>query len=376
MIDEQILDEILPLPDREELKNSIVQELKDEGFRITNFNSGGIFYTLLMIIIQIRIELVKLLRKVLNNMLLSHAEDVWLELKAADFSKKRKQPTKTRGYVTLERDAPGDAVRIAKGDIFKTEQDINGEELRFLVVEDTVLQKDSLRQRVLALAEKEGSKYNIPPGQIKKSLTHIEGVDRILNDSDWLVQEGSDLEDIESLRDRTLNSWAELSTMPIADKYKNVCEEIAGVLIVNVDDMHPRGQGTIDIIVTSTAGGATQDLLDKVEAQALTIKGPYDNLLIKSSEIVEQGFDIVIYIAEDASDEGVQEKGEAIITDLMKIRKDRELNRLYLDDIRFALKNGIQIYKKANIISPSDDVILSKDKVIVLGQLNISVERV
>lgn len=376
MIDEQILDEILPVPDREELKNSIVQELKDEGFRISNFSSGGIFYTLLMIVIQIRIELVKLLRKVLNNVFLSHAEDVWLELKAADFTKKRKQPTKTKGYVTIERDAPGDAVKIAKGDIFKTEQDINGEELRFLAVEDTVLQKDSLSQKVLVLAEKEGAKYNVPPGQINKSLTHIEGIDRIFNDSDWLVQEGSDLEDIESLRDRTLNSWAELSTMPIADKYKNICEGVEGVLFVRVDDMHPRGQGTIDIIVTSTAGAATQDLLDKVEAQAVTIKGPYDNLLVKSSEIVEQDFDIVIYIAEDASDEGVQEKGEAIITDLMKIRKDRELNRLYLDDIRYALKSGIQVYKKSDIISPADDVILSNDRVIVLGLLNITVERV
>ena len=97
---------------------------------------------------------------------------------------------------------------------------------------------------------------------------------------------------------------------------------------------------------------------------------------MKSSEIVEQDFDIIIYIAEDASDEGVREKGEAIITDLMKIRKDRELNRLYLDVIRYALKSGIQVYKKSDIISPADDVILSNDKVIVLGLLNITVERV
>ncbi len=376
MIDEQILDEILPVPDREEWKNSILQELKDEGFRITNFSSGGIFYTLLMIVIQIGIDLTKLLRMVLNNMFLSHAKGIWMELKAADFSKKRKQPTKVKGYVNIERDAPGEAVRIAKGDVFKTEQDINGEELRFLVAEDAVLQKDSLSQKVLVQAEKEGAKYNVPPGQIKKSLTHIEGIDRIFNDSGWMVQEGSDIEEFESLRERTLNSWAELSSMPIADKYKNVCEGVEGVLFVRVDDMHPRGQGTIDIIVTSTAGGATEGLLEKVLEAANKIKGPYDNLLVKSSETVEQDFEIVIYIAEDASDEGVREKAEAIITDLMRIRKDRELNRLYKDDIIYALKNGIQIYKKANIISPTDDLILSNDKVIVLGMLNISVERV
>ena len=376
MIDEKVLDEILPIPDREELKNTIEEELKEEGFVITNFRTGGIFYTLLMILLQIRIELVKLLRTVLNNMFVSHAEGVWMELKAADFSKKRKKPTKAKGYIFVERDTPGEAVRIAKGDIFKTEQDINGEELRYLVVEEAILQKDSLSQKVLIEAEKEGSKYNVSQGQIKKSLTHIEGVDRVNNPADWLTQEGSDLEDIESLRERTLNSWAELSTMPISDKYKNACEAVDGVLFVRVDDMHPRGQGTVDIIVTSTAGGATEGLLDKVAEVADTIKGPYDNLLVKSSETVHQDIEIIIYIAEDASSEGIKERAEAIIADLLKISKERELNKLYKDDIIYSLKRDIQVYKKSDIISPAEDVILSNDKVIILGELIISVERV
>ena len=350
MIDEKILDEILPVPNIDELKNSIQEELASEGFKITNFSSGGIFYTLLMILLRIRIELVKLLRGVVNNTFASHAQDVWMELKAADFSKKLKQPTKATGYVTIERDAPGDAVKIAIGDVFKTEQDINGDELRFMVVENVILQTDSLSQKVLVIAETTGAKYNVPPGQITKSLTHIEGVDRIFNASDWLVQEGSDIEDIESLRTRTLNSWAELSTNPIRDKYKNVCEAVEGVLFVRVDDMHPRGQGTIDIIVTSPAGAATQGLLDKVEVEAITIKGPYDNLLIKSSEVVQQDIEIVIFIAEDASDEGIVERAEEIITALLVVSKDRELNNLYLDDIRYALKNEIKVYKKTNIV--------------------------
>ena len=69
-----------------------------------------------------------LLRSVLNNMFMSHAEGVWAELKAADFSKKRKGAVKTRGYVTISREAStdagkeiiGDAVKIPKGHIFKT----------------------------------------------------------------------------------------------------------------------------------------------------------------------------------------------------------------------------------------------------------------
>ena len=51
MIDEKILDEILPVPDRNETRDKIIEELNQEGFIITNFSSGGIFYTLIMIVI-------------------------------------------------------------------------------------------------------------------------------------------------------------------------------------------------------------------------------------------------------------------------------------------------------------------------------------
>ena len=69
MIDPKILDAVLPIPDLDELRDSTIQELKDEGFTITNFHSGGVFHTMLMIVLRVRIEFVELLRTVLNNML-------------------------------------------------------------------------------------------------------------------------------------------------------------------------------------------------------------------------------------------------------------------------------------------------------------------
>lgn len=375
MIEEKVLDEILPVPDRDELANSIQEELKNEGFAITNFATGGIFYTLMMIFIQIRIEFVKLLRTVLNNMFVQHAEGDWLELKAADFSKKRKQPQKTKGYVTLERDAPGPAVKISKGDIFKTEPDILGEELRFIVTENATMPANATSFRVLVEAEKPGSEFNVPPGQIKKSLTHIEGVDRITNESDWIIQEGSDLEDIESLRERTLNAWAELATLPIADKYKNVCEAVPGVLFVRVDDLHPRGQGTIDIIVTGTAGEATEGLLAAVSAAANQIKGPYDDVLVKSSETVTQDVAVTIWIPPDADATGLESRVKANLTDMLRLQKGRNLNELYHADIIFGIRKDFPIVRNVRVTSPSADVVLDNDKVIVLGEVSVTIER-
>jgi len=120
MIDKEILDAVLPLPTLDELKEQKVEELKDEGFVISNFHSGGVFYTMLMIVLRIKVEVIELLRAVLNNMFVSHAGGAWLDLKMADYSKKRKKAQKTQGFVTVSRtDMTGEAVKIPKGHVFK-----------------------------------------------------------------------------------------------------------------------------------------------------------------------------------------------------------------------------------------------------------------
>lgn len=60
MIDKAILDEVLPVPELETLKEEKIAELKEEGFAITNFHSGGVFYTLLLIVLRIKIEFTEL----------------------------------------------------------------------------------------------------------------------------------------------------------------------------------------------------------------------------------------------------------------------------------------------------------------------------
>ena len=48
MIDKEILDAVIPVPTLEEAKDEKVAELKEEGFVVTNFHSGGVFYTCLL----------------------------------------------------------------------------------------------------------------------------------------------------------------------------------------------------------------------------------------------------------------------------------------------------------------------------------------
>lgn len=376
MIGNDILDEIIPVPELEELKDTVVSDLKAEQFAITNFHSGGVFYTLLMIALRIKIELLNLSRSILNQLFISHASGFWLDLKAADYSKKRKAAQKTRGYVTITRtDSSGEAIQIAKGNIFKTAKDINGEELRFFSLEDTVLKKGSGSVDVLVEAEKVGTRYNVPKGQITRTLIYLGDV-TISNGENWISREGSDTESDDSLRTRCLRSWAELASVPVHDTYVNTAEAVAGVLYATVNDQHPRGQGTIDVIVTSEAGAASETLLTDVKKACEAIKAPDDDILVKSAVTVTQDITLTVTIPSSMNSEGLSARVEAAMLDLLKIRKRQQLNELTRADIIYKVKSEIAAVRNVIVAVPATDVQLTTDKVILPGTITVTVQGV
>lgn len=375
MIDKEILDAVLPVPELDALKDEKIAELKDEGFVITNFHSGGVFYTMLMIVLRIKIEVIELLRGVLNNMFVSHASGAWLDLKMADYSKKRKKAQKTQGLVTVNRlDPDGEAVKIPKGHVFKSILDINGDELRFFATRAATLQRGAASVDVPVEAETEGSRYNVPQGQITRSLTYLGDVS-ISNGADWITQEGSDTEDDESARTRTLRSWSELAQRAIEDSFINAAESVSGVLFAQADCDHPRGQGTVDIIVTGTAGEATDNLLAAVRMAVEEISGPYDNILVKSSVTVRQDIAVEVTTADAASDEEITLHIQAILAELLAVRKGRKLYELNLSDINHAIRSGYSAATNATVTVPAADVKLARDKVIILGAVTVTIKR-
>jgi len=376
MIDKEILDAVLPLPTLDELKEQKVEELKEEGFIVTNFHSGGVFYTLLMIALRIQIELLELARAVLNQSIVTHASGAWLDLKASDYSKKRKKAQKTQGLVTVSRmSVDGEAIKIAKGHVFKSILDINGEELRYFVMEETTLKKGASSVNVLVEAETEGNRYNVPTGQITRTLTYL-GEVSITNGEDWITREGSDTEDDESLRTRCLRSWAELAVVPIHDTYVNVCEAVPGVLYVVVNDQHPRGQGTVDVIVTSEAGGASEELLRLCRVACETIREPDTDILVKSAEVVTPQISITVTISNSVSRDGLADRVKASVTDLLKLRGRREFNELTHADIIHKIKSDVHVVRNVTVTKPSEDLFLEKNKVILPGEITVTVEGV
>lgn len=188
-------------------------------------------------------------------------------------------------------------------------------------------------------------------------------------------EEGAEEEDLEDLRDRCMSSWAELATRTIEEKLRNAAKAVPGVLDARIDAQHPRGQGTVDVIVTGAAGEASPELIRKVGEAIEPLKGNYEDYLVKSSEVVRQDFELVIYLAEDAATDGVDAQATKLIEDMMALTRG-EMNTLYRDSIIQVLSTKIDNYRKTDILQPSDDMVLEQDKVIMAGDINVTVRNV
>lgn len=375
MIDESIMEKIIPIPDEDEEMEKVQGELEDEGFPITNFKKGGVFYHLCRMLVTIYIELKELARVIVNSCFIKHAEGDWLKIKAADYSKQQKEAKAAKGYVTIYRNEYNNALQVTKGHCFKTEPDAGGKELKFYCCENTVIDAGEPVGRVLVEAEAPGTYYNIAPGRISISMIHLDGMDYVTNEEDWLFEEGAEEEDLEDLRDRCMSSWAELATRTIEEKLRNAAKSVPGVLDARIDAQHPRGQGTVDVIVTGAAGEASPELIRRVGEAIEPLKGNYEDYLVKSSEVVRQAFELVVYLAEDAATDGVDAQAAKLIEEMMALTRG-EMNTLYRDSIIQVLSTKIDNYRKTDILQPSGDMLLGQDKVIMAGDINVTVRNV
>lgn len=101
----------------------------------------------------------------------------------------------------------------------------------------------------------------------------------------------------------------------------------------------------------------------------------YDNILVKSSVTVSQNISVTVTTDTADTDEAVENRVKAILTELLAVRRSRKLNELTLSDINHAIRSGYSGATNAAVSEPEADVKLGKDKVITLGDVSVTVER-
>lgn len=376
MINQETMDKIIKVPTEEEYMEELTTKLEEEGFAITNFSKGGVFYIILWIVVHGLIELKQLGVDLINSAFMTHCPDDLVEVRAADYSKALKSGVNTEGVVTIYRRDYVDAVKILKGHPFTTSPDANGQYLTYYASADTVLPEGQEVCTVPVIAEASGMAYNVAAGRINRTLVHIDGYEKVCNEEGWLMQEGTESETISSLRKRCLNSRAENAVLNIDRKLKSIVESVPGVIVSNIDSQSPRGQGTTDIIVTAQTGEANEALLQEVREAIAGLQGSYGDYLVKSSEPVAQDFDLVLYIDSGVSTDGYEEQVRNAITNMMYLPQRSDLNRLYRDEIIGTLIQSIPKYKRCTINNPASDVEVNKDQVLVLGNISVQVRNI
>jgi len=223
-------------------------------------------------------QLYQFLATMLNQAFPSESSGEWLDLHCEQVGIERYPATKTEGHVVFIRNTTEGNVNIPSGRIVKTKPDGTGAVYRYVTTEDLVLTSGNDRISVPVLAESVGAAYNVVTGMICEITTVIPGIDEVANISGWITSEGRDEETDQQLFERYVLAWESLNG--VTKRAYESWARLPGVLEVYVIDNHPRGQGTVDVIIRSSAGTPTNDLIQAVQDNIDANKPINDDALV------------------------------------------------------------------------------------------------
>lgn len=376
-------EDLLPIKTLQQLMDDTRTRLRDLKFRITNWRPGGVFYTLVAMAHQGTADLYKLIKDIVPQIYVHSATGFWLEVAAAEYECYRILAQKTKGDVIFGRNELAGNVVINAGKIVGTKVNRQGQRLQFIVETQTVLEEDQLEVPVPVLAEFAGAGYNVGADQITEIITPIDGIDYVRNAEDWITREGSDNEDEEIFRARALSKWDQLAVGPGDTVYQAWAQEIPGVVVVQIDSQHPRGEGTLDIIITSTAGIPTQQLIDEVQAYIDARKPGVANVLVVAPIPVTVDFDVVLHVHPEYGDlSEVTARAEEIIDimfrygsseepEILKVSPSWGLTRAQV----IANLMSIEYVMNVTVTAPAADIAPSNRELAVKGAVIVSAQR-
>lgn len=359
-----------------------IQEVQEEyqtaGYlpALLNLNKG-IFRGLLELWNWGLYQLYAFMVTVLGQAFPESATGAWLDLHCAQVGLERKAAVKAVGAVYFLRDDTSGNVNISAGRIIKTPVDGAGNVYRYVTTEDVVFPDGASEIAVAVRAEDGGAGYNATAGQISDIVTYINGVDGVENRAEWLTSEGTDEETDDALRARYELKWQEGAGYT-KYAYRSWALGVTGVTEVNVLDQHPRGQGTVDVIVRGSAGVPTQTVVDAVAEVVEENRHQNDDVEVRGVTAVAVSIACALeikpgYIAEDILAEA-ETKIRALFdpTDevagvtALEIGEDLEPDRLVAAAM---LASGV---KRAPFTLPAASVVVDNDELATLESLALT----
>ncbi|WP_206215149.1 baseplate J/gp47 family protein [Desulfovibrio sp. ZJ200] len=226
-------------------------------------------------------QIYALLQRLMQQAVPATATGDWLDSHAASVNLSRRPATKARGNVRFLRSSSlAGNVAIPARRIVRTLPDGIGQVYRYSSLADAVLPADAACVDVPVEAEDYGASANASAGQICELVTPVEGIAGVTNPADWLTEEGANEETDAQLRERYALQW-QANNGCTKYAYMAWALSVPGVTSVSILDRHPRGQGTVDVVVRGADVLPTEALLEKVRAAIAPNVPINDDWLVK-----------------------------------------------------------------------------------------------
>ncbi|MCH5277463.1 MAG: baseplate J/gp47 family protein [Desulfovibrionaceae bacterium] len=302
--------------------------------------------------------------------------DEWLDMHAAQVGETRKPATRARGLVLFLRGEAEGNVRIPAGRIVRTRPDGTGTIYRYVTDELAVLPDGAESVAVSATAEEYGQGANAAVGQICELVTPVEGIRGVTNEAAWLTEEGADEESDASLQRRYVLAWKSKAGVTRA-AYEAAALSVPGVVDVYVADQHPRGEGTVDVVVQGSAGLPTERLLEEVRAQLSAAIVINHDLLVKEPTPVPVSVRATLELVSGDA-EAITAQAESWVRSMFSSGDTQDIPRFSIgkDVVRDRLASGmvsISGVKRIRWESPAEDISIPADGLARLDELSLSV---
>lgn len=263
---------------------NVQDEYQDKGWLPARLNlNKGVVRGLIEISCWGLWQLYSLLQRLLKQAVPATSTGDWLNTHAASVNLSRRPATKAVGNVRFLRSpssSPAANVAIPSRRIVRTPPDGAGQVYRYSTLAPAVLPAGEAHIDVPCESEEYGAAANAGAGQICELVTPVEGIAGVTNAAGWLTSEGANEETDEQLRERYALAWA-ANNGCTKHAYKSWALSVPGVTSVSILDRHPRGQGTVDIVVRGADVLPTEALLEKVRAAIAPNVPINDDWLVK-----------------------------------------------------------------------------------------------
>ncbi len=321
--------------------------------------------------------LYKFLFAILEQAFPESATGLWLDLHAGQVGLARLAATKAEGAVTFTGAASGNIV-IPAGRIVKTTPDGAGNVYRFVTTAQVVMPDGATEVDAPVVAEEYGRAANVTAGSITEIATVVSGVTGVTNRDGWLTSEGADEETDAALQTRYALRWTGNNALT-KYAYQLWALSVSGVVAVTVFDQHPRGQGTVDIVVKGAAGMPTETLLASVREYVAQYQPQNDDVLVKAPVAYPVRLAVTLVLVSGDSAAVIAEAETRLramfldpspVEDVTPLQIGDDLTRDRLVHVLMAI-SGV---KRVRFSSPALDVTIAHDELATLDSLAVATE--